>query len=280
MGGGSPRDSAKAISIVSSNKGKTNEYLMGKEIKNPGAPILAIPTTSGTGTEVTEISVLSDRKKMIKKSIRSRFIYPIVALDDPLLTVTMPKKVTASTGLDALTHAIEAYTSTKSQPICDAICMNAVKIVLNNVTNAFDDGSNINARSNMMLASLMAGIGITHSGAGLAHGLSYSVWKITQIAHGSAVGILLPHVMKFNQDHVGEKYENLARFCSFKNTDELICKIQELRADLDLPDRLGDIGIKHDDVKDMIELGLGGSSKVNPRPVEPENLAEFIRGAI
>ncbi|MFH1403331.1 MAG: iron-containing alcohol dehydrogenase [Candidatus Altiarchaeota archaeon] len=280
LGGGSPLDAAKAISAVVGNGGNAGDYLKGRGIKNPGPGMVAIPTTSGTGTEVTQISVLSDRKTMIKKSIRSPLIYPRVALDDPTLTRTMPREVTAYTGMDALTHAIEAYSSLKSQPMTDILCMEAVRIVLDNIENAYVDGGDMVTRERMMYASLIAGFGITHASAGLAHGLSYAVWRVAGVPHGVAVGLLLPHVMMFNMKAVGGKFDALAEYCGLCDAGELVSRIVEVKESIGIPARLGGIGVGVDDVDSMVELGLGGSTKANPRMVDGDLLAAFIGGII
>ncbi|MFH1055347.1 MAG: iron-containing alcohol dehydrogenase [Candidatus Altiarchaeota archaeon] len=280
LGGGSPLDVAKAASVVSANGGKAVEYIRGKGIMKAGPPVIAIPTTAGTGSEVTEVAVLSDRSRMVKKSFRSRHMYPSAALDDPQLTVTMPKEVTASSGLDALTHAIEALTSKMSQPMPDVLCMEAAKLVLDNIVRAYDDDSDMEAREAMMLGSLMAGFGITHAGAGLAHGLSYSLWKAADTPHGLACGVVLPHVMRLNLGYEKGKYDQLARHCRLKDAQELILKVEEIKAALSVPDFLRDVGVKADDIGGMVELGLSGSTRGNPRPVDWETLNLFLRGII
>jgi len=273
LGGGSALDAAKAISAVAGNGGKASEYLNGRKAEKPGPGIIAIPTTAGTASEVTEVVVLSDKERKIKRSFRSVRMYPAIALDDPELTLTMPKEVTASTGLDALSHAVEALVSKNSQPITDTLCMAAAKLVLENLETAYEDGSDIRARENMLLASLTAGFGITHAGAGLAHGLSYSLWTVKGMPHGLACGLLLPHVMRFNLGYVGGKYAALAGFCGYKSPEALIGRLEELNMALGVPKN---IGLRESDLPAMIS-GAGGGVKVNPRPADEKQLASFIR---
>jgi alcohol dehydrogenase class IV len=279
LGGGSALDAAKAISAVAKNGATAQEYLTGKAIKKKGPSIIAIPTTAGTASEVTEVSVLSDKKQKIKKALRSVHMYPVVALDDPELTLSMPKDVTASTGLDALAHAVEALVSRKSQPIPDILCMEAARLVLENIEIAYNDGKNIDARENMLLGSLMAGFGITHAGAGLAHGLSYSLWKEAGTPHGLACGILLPHVMRFNLGYENGKYAVLARFCGYKSPQDLISRVESLNLALGAQSRLGGLGIRESDIMSMI-TGVGGGVKVNPRATDDASLASFINSII
>jgi alcohol dehydrogenase class IV len=276
LGGGSPLDAAKAISAVAGNGGAAADYIAGRPIKKRGPQIIAIPTTAGTASEVTEVSVLSEPELKIKKALRSVHLYPAVALDDPELTLTMPKDVTASTGLDALAHAVEALVSVKSQPIPDALCLEAARLVLDNLPQAHRNGGDLAARENMLLGSLMAGFGITHAGAGLAHGLSYSLWKVAGMPHGLACGMLLPHVMRYNLGHEGGKYAALARHCGCRSPKELIERVERLNDELGVPRTLGKLGIKEADVADMV-AGQGGGGKVNPRKADDKALAAFIR---
>jgi alcohol dehydrogenase class IV len=277
LGGGSPLDAAKAISVVAGNGGAAGDYISGKAAARAGPPIIAIPTTSGTGSEVTEVSVLTDRAARRKKSFRSVHMYPSVALDDPELTVTMPREVTASAGLDALTHAVEALTSAKSQPITDALCMEAGKLILDNIVKAYEDGKDIEARQAMMLGSLMAGYGITHAAAGLAHGLSYALWKVADTPHGLACGTLLPHVMRFNLGYEGGKYLALARYCGYKSPEDLISRVEEANKALNVPARLAGLQARESDIGAMVESGMGGSTAVNPRPVDAKTMETFIK---
>jgi len=276
LGGGSVLDAAKAASVVSANGGKTAEYLNGRDTPKPGPAVVAVPTTSGTGSEVTEVSVISAGEGL-KRSFRSVYMYPAVALDDPELTKTMPREVTASSGLDALTHAVEALVSTRSQPICDVLCMEAAGVIIGSLESAYMEGEDMESREAMMLGSLMAGFGITHAAAGLAHGVSYGLHRVAGTSHGLACGILLPHVMRFNLGYDGGKYSLLARHCGFKNAEDLICRIEGLKRALDVPERLSDAGATSDDADAMAEVSMTGSAKVNPRPVDREAIASFIR---
>ncbi len=276
LGGGSPLDAAKAISAVTASGGAALDYMMRRKTASDGMPIVAIPTTAGTASEVTEVSVLTDKKSGVKKSFRSPYMYPKVSIDDPELTRTMPKDVTAASGLDALSHAVESIASIKYQPVPEIICRQAAKLVLENLLNAYDDGDDMSARTNMMLASLMAGYGITHSGAGLAHGLSYSIYMVSATTHGIACGTLLPHVMRYNKGYDRGRMLELAKHCGFKTEDELIDAVDELRDVLGLPPTLSGLGVHEKDVEVMVEYGLGGSTATNPRSVDEKSLSKFV----
>jgi alcohol dehydrogenase class IV len=276
LGGGSPLDAAKAASLVVACGGSARSYLMGEASATKGLNLIAVPTTAGTGSEVTEVSVLSDRTAGLKRSFRSPHMYPKVALDDPQLTKTMPKAVTASSGLDALTHAVEALTSKRSQPLTDPLCMEAAKLALENLEKAYADGQDMTARENMMLASLTAGYGITHAGAGLAHSLSYGLWKAADTPHGLACGTLLPHVMGYNLGYEGGKYARLAKYCGLEDAEELIHRVAEVAESVGAPKNLRGLGIGEKDIDAMAEEAMGGSTKVNPRALNSKQMRQFI----
>jgi alcohol dehydrogenase class IV len=276
LGGGSALDAAKAISIVASCGGGARDYLSGGVDINSCLPVVAIPTTAGTASEVTAVSVLSDREMGIKKSFRNPQMYPKTALIDYTLTFSTPPDVTASAGLDALTHAIESMTSTRAQPIPNSICLESARLAIENLKAAYQNPCDEKARENMMQSSVMAGFGITHSGAGLCHGLSYAIWRITGRPHGLICGMLLPHVMRYNVGHEGGVYDRLARYCGVGSTKDLIEKISQMNEDMNVSERLSEWGVKEEDIVELVEYGLGGSTQTNPRRVESESLAEFI----
>jgi len=278
LGGGSPLDAAKGISAAVGNDATADQVLYKNRIKRAGPPIIAIPTTSGTGSEVTQVSVLTDREKMVKKSFRAEHIYPAVALDDYELTSSMPQKITAQTGLDALSHALEALVSTRSQPISDVLCIEAAKLVLENLEGAYEFGDDMSFRREMMLASLMAGFGITVAGAGLSHGLSYGLWRVTGAGHGLAVGMLTPHVIRYNLGHDGGKYERVAKAAGFEGTEKLIEAIERMNDRLGVPKTLSDMGVGQDDLGTLVDASLAGSAKTNPRKVDKRSAKKFTEG--
>ncbi len=280
LGGGSPMDAAKGIAACIGNECSAKDVLYKGKFKKSGPPIIAVPTTSGTGSEVTQVAVLSDREMMIKKSFRHESVYPRVAICDPELTVTMPKKITAQTGLDALSHALEALVAKKSQPITDTLCIEATKLILESLEGAYEFPTDMTFRKDMMLASLLAGFGITVAGAGLSHGLSYGVWKVTGMGHGLAVGLLTPHVMRFNIDHDVGKYLRCARACGYQSTQELIERIEMVNDALDVPKSLGAAGVNKDDMEALIATSLAGSARGNPRKVGKREAKKFIEGLI
>ena len=276
LGGGSPLDAAKAISLVSANGGDTKKIMETGYAKIKGPDIIAIPTTAGTAAEITMISVLTNRDSMVKKSIRNPYLYPAIALDDVELTLTMPAEITVQTGLDALSHALEALVSTRNQPISDILCIEAAAKILKNIESTTLFGNDLMPRTEMLLASLMAGYGITNAGAGLAHGLSYGLWKASNIGHGLACGMLMPHVMEYNRKHVGDRYNKVAKKIGLENDKELIGLIFQINERLNVPKNLGELNIVEEDVPGIVDVSLGGAAKTNPRKVDVESAKMFL----
>lgn len=280
IGGGSPIDAAKAISACIGCGCSAKDLLWGKANPKPGPPIIAVATTAGTGSEVTQVSVLTDRKKRLKKSFRQEYMYPLTALDDPELTITMPFDITAQTGLDALSHALEALVAAGSQPITDSLCIEAAKLIIKSIEGACRFPKDMVFRKDMMLGSLMAGFGITVAGTGLAHGISYGIWKATGMGHGMAVGLLTPHIIRFNMGFDGGKYDRVAQALGYQDGLELAKGIESINESLGIPKNLGDAGIGVDDKRWLVEAALEGSSKKNPRPVKRRDANEFVEGLL
>lgn len=186
VGGGSPIDTAKAIAIMVTNAGSIEDYEGLGKIPEAGVPLIAIPTTAGTGSEVTTVAVIIDTKRDVKMPIGSPFLVPDVAIVDPLLTLTMPRTLTAATGIDALTHAIEAYVSIKAQPMSDIFALSAIELICGNLRQAWANGNNVEAREKTMLGSLQAGIAFSNSSVALVHGMSYPIGVYFHVPHGAS----------------------------------------------------------------------------------------------
>src|SRR6267378_7633692 len=202
FGGGSVIDSAKAIAGLATNRGEIGDYLevigKAKPLETPGLPLCAIPTTAGTGAEVTRNAVLGAPEYRMKVSLRSSILLPRVVLIDPETTVPLPPKVTASTGLDTLTQLIEPYVSTRANPITDAFCSSGIPRVAQGLARAFCDGHDRSARSNMSLASLFGGMALANAGLGAVHGFAAPIGGMFDAPHGAICAALLPHVMEMN----------------------------------------------------------------------------------
>lgn len=210
IGGGSPLDSAKAIAAMITNEGKIADY-NGKVIEKPIPPVVAIPTTAGTGSEATQFTVITDVEKDIKMLLKGGYLVPKIAIVDPAYTYSAPKSITAATGMDALTHAIEAYTSRKALPVTDTLAVSAVKRIMKYLPAAYKDGSDEKARYEMSVASYEAGICINNSTVTLVHGMSRPIGALFHVAHGISNAMLLIKCLAFALDGAYEKFANLGR---------------------------------------------------------------------
>ncbi len=246
LGGGSPIDAAKAVGALMTNPGPLQDYLRGTALKNPPPPLIAIPTTSGTGSEVTQFSVVTDTERSFKAGIASPLLIPKVAIVDPSLMESMPPSLAAATGMDALTHAIEAFVSVNSQPFSDALALHAIRLIGAFLRPSVANGANQEARSQMAMASTLAGVAFSNAGVGLVHAMAHPLGGRFDVPHGVANAILLPSVMRFNliarlekfgqvAQALGEKVEKLSAVDAGKKAVEAI---SQLSADIGIPGRL------------------------------------------
>lgn len=208
LGGGSPIDSMKAIAALAVNGGKMSDY-MGKEIAGAIPPMVAIPTTAGTGSEATKFTIITDTEKDVKMLLKGDALMPNLSIIDPQFTITAPPAITAATGLDALTHAIEAYTSVKAQPMTDVFAISAVKRIFKNLPTAFHEGSNVEAREEMALAALEAGVAFNNASVTLVHGMSRPIGALFHVPHGISNAMLLKECLSFALDGAYERFAQL-----------------------------------------------------------------------
>lgn len=209
LGGGSPLDAMKAIAALSVNGGHLRDY-MGRELSGPLPPMAAIPTTAGTGSEATKFTIITDTEQDVKMLLRGDVLMPDLAVIDPQFTVTAPPSITAATGLDALTHAIEAYTSRKAQPMSDTFALSAVKRIFKNLPAAFHTGDNVTAREEMSLAALEAGIAFNNASVTIVHGMSRPIGALFHVPHGISNAMLLHECLAFALDGAAERFADLA----------------------------------------------------------------------
>ena len=210
IGGGSAMDVAKAIAVLAANNGRAKDYLGLNKVPGPGLPKIMIPTTAGTGSEVTFTAVFVRQNLKKKEGMNSPYLYPELAILDPTLTLSLPAVSTASTGIDALCHAIESYTSINASPMSELLSLEAIYLISSNLRTCVHDGSNVEARGNMLLGSLYAGLGLANAGVGAVHSLSYPLGGKYGVSHGLANTIMLPHVMAFNLPGSLEKFAVIA----------------------------------------------------------------------
>ncbi|HEB33299.1 MAG TPA: iron-containing alcohol dehydrogenase [Spirochaetes bacterium] len=261
-GGGSVLDAAKAASIIAPNGGEVKDYWAGKSFTKASIPYIAMPTTSGTGTEVTKNAVITNQDKNLKKSIRSELMIPNIALVDPSLTFGAPTDITASTGLDALIQNLEAYTSKNSGPISDTFARKGIELAGKYLLKAVKDPGDHEAREGLALSSLYGGISLLSAGLGLAHGLSHPIGIRFGIPHGKACAIVMPKVMEYNYPACVEKYSDAGMLLS--GIKDGVKAFNKLLEELDISTKLEDYGITKDDIPAIVANSRGGSRNYNP----------------
>ncbi len=276
-GGGSAMDVAKAIAILLTNGGKAADYLGLDKIAKAGVPKIMIPTSAGTGAEVTFTAVFINEKTGSKGGMNGAPLYPEATILDPALTLSLPPQVTASTGIDALTHALEAYTSTQAHAISEMYSLEAIDLISRNLPKAYANGNNLEARSAMLLGSLLGGKALAAAGVGLVHAMAYPMGGMFGIAHGLANAVLLPYVIEYNLIGNREKFATLAAVLG-KKTEELSVKeaaescveaLFELNASVGIPATLEDLGIPADQIPEMARIALTVTRPVENNPRKP-----------
>lgn len=281
IGGGSPIDAMKAIGALKAHQGTLTDF-MGKELKNPLPKIVAIPTTAGTGSEATQFTIITDTKNDVKMLLKGAVLMPVLAIVDPELTLSTPPKVTAATGLDALTHAVEAYTSLKAQPLSDIFALSACKRIFANLKKAYHNGADMEARNQMALASLEAGIAFNNASVTLVHGMSRPIGALFHVAHGVSNAMLLVNCMKFAAPGAEERLADIAKEIGIfqpKMTDQeaaqaVIDEIADLCQDLQIP-TLDEYGVDREEffnyIDKMAEDALVSGSPDNTRRKPSKN---------
>jgi alcohol dehydrogenase class IV len=284
-------DTAKAISALAMNPGKMSDFEGPNKIPRPGAPLMAIPTTAGTGSEVSQFTIITDTTRNVKMLIASPYVLPRVALVDPFMTLTMPQEITAATGLDALTHAIEAYVSVKGQPITDALALNAVKLIFGNLRQAWCNGSNVEARTHMMMGALEAGLAFSNASVALVHGMARPIGAYFHVPHGISNAALLPTVMEFSIPGNPRRYADIAEAMgeittglSLLDAAYLSAKaVKRLNEDIKIPSLRG-LGVdekKFSSILDQMAADAlaSGSPGNNPRKATQQEIVELYRKA-
>ncbi len=289
LGGGSVLDAAKPIAALYKEDISTVSEFMGKEFTKPGIPFIAIPTTSGTGSEVTKNSVIKVKKEGKKYSIfRDPLMIAKIAILDPYITATMPPKITAASGMDALVQAIECFVSLKANTISDLLSINAIEIIGKNLKQAVEDGQNIDAREKMAYGSLISGLAFSNGGLGAIHGLAHPIGFQHDVPHGVICALLLPYIMEFNKDICKERFALMAEKLDLdvknksiqERADKLINYIRNLIEEINLPTKLTELNIKKSDISDIVKDTKGSSLNANPRKATPEFLTEILMSAL
>lgn len=285
VGGGSPMDCAKGIGIVSSNQRNIIEFEGVDQISNPMPPLVCIPTTAGSGAEVSQFAIIADSSRKTKIAIVSKAVVPDVALIDPVVLTTMPTYLTACTGLDALSHAIEAYVSTASSPLTDMHALKAVELISNYLPLALRYPENIEYRNYTMLGSLSAGMAFSNAILGAVHAMAHSLGGMFDLPHGECNAIMLKHVMEFNFPTCRERYERIGQtmglsFSGMSSADKekmLLNKIDSFRTQVGVNRTLKDIGVTEADIPRLARSAvLDPCLATNPRMANVHEIEEIF----
>lgn len=304
LGGGSCMDLAKVVSLLMTHPEPASQYYGEFKIPGPIKPVIAMPTTSGTGSEVTPVAVLADPERAVKVGISSPELVPTVAICDPELTLSCPRGLTAITGVDALSHAIESISAIRREPdpemvmervfvgkntLSDHYALHAIRLITENLARAVEDGSDLDARSAMMLGSTYAGMSFGTGGTCAAHAIQYPVGALTHTPHGLGIGVLLPYTMDFNLPASVEVYADIANAMGISAEHgaedaarKMISAIRALLERIDIPRSLKDLGVKSDDLDAIAEQAARAARLVenNPRTLDVPAIRSILDAAM
>jgi alcohol dehydrogenase class IV len=285
VGGGSPMDTAKGISVVLTHGADILDYAQPRGVPGPVTPLIVIPTTAGSGSEVTFLADISDPGRARKTAIQSPFIAPRVALVDPMLTDGLPRALTASTGMDALAHAVEAATSSHRGPIGDSLALSAIALIARHLRVAYSNGADQSAREAVMLGSLFAGIAVANSSTGAAHCMAEAAAGLYDIPHGVANAIFLPATMAFNALALPDAFiaiaqalgEDVASLARHEAAEAAVRGAERLAADVRIP-TAKEVGVRPDDLPRLAEMAAANPvSEGNTRPITEADYLELYR---
>lgn len=289
IGGGSALDTAKAIGLMLTNKGNIRDYVGIDKVPLAGAPVIAVPTTAGTGSELIIWSVLSDKVQKVKISVGSTLNCAKIALLDPELTLSLPSAITATTGMDALTHALESYVNTATQPISEAMSEQAMVLIAKSLRTAVNDGSNLEARGDMLLASTIAAMAFNNTRLGVVHAFAMPLGAKFGIPHGLVNAIMLPEVMRFNHLSNAKKFARIAEIfgedVSGLSAEQAallsVDAISKLRADVGISAKLSNFGVTPERLDEVIEEALqSGNVPVNPRQPTHDDMRALLQAEL
>jgi alcohol dehydrogenase len=279
LGGGSPMDAGKAAAALTTNEGELLDLTGPDNVLTPPLPVVAVPTTAGTGSEVTRFAVLSDKDSGAKVSIASMQIMPRVAILDPELTYSVPPKITAPTGVDALAHAVESYGSVWTHPIAEGLALHAVELVGKNLRAAVHEGDH-RARSAMLAASCIAELAANSTRLGLAHALAVPLGATHKVPHGVAVALTLPHMCRFNESADPSRYERL-RDALDPQATTMSSAVEALNRDVGITEGLRTWGVEEDDFDRVLGLALRSDNvQANPRAADYQELSGVLAAAL
>jgi alcohol dehydrogenase len=288
LGGGSPHDCAKGIALCATNGGQIRDYEGVDQSSKPQLPLIAINTTAGTASEMTRFCIITDESRHVKMAIVDRNVTPLLSVNDPALMVAMPQGLTAATGMDALTHAIEAYVSTAANPITDACALKAITLISNNLRLAVRNGEDMAARENMAYAQFLAGMAFNNASLGYVHAMAHQLGGFYDLPHGVCNAVLLPHVQSFNAHVCAPRLTDVAHAMGAdirglspeEGAQAAIAAIRRLSSDVDIPAGLRELGARLNDVPMLATNALKDACGfTNPRPADQRQIEEIFRSA-
>lgn len=296
VGGGSCLDMAKCVALLLAHGGQPQDYYGELQVPGPIVPLIAIPTTAGTGSEVTPVAVLSDSQRKLKIGISSPHLIPLAAICDPDLTLTCPPGLTAIAGADALTHAIEAFTAARREltteltqervfigknALSDQFALKAISLLWEGLEAAYTNGKDLSARTKVMQGATFAGLAFGVAGTAAAHAIQYPVGALTHTAHGAGVACLLPWVMEWNRPAIGEELAQIATAMGLADADEVIPAIAGLFARIGIPSTLATLGLAEDRLDWVAEQSCGIARLIqnNPRPLDQSDMRRLLDAA-
>ncbi|WP_342648847.1 L-threonine dehydrogenase [Pseudomonas sp. REB1044] len=288
LGGGSPHDCAKGIALCATNGGYIRDYEGVDRSAKPQLPLIAINTTAGTASEMTRFCIITDEARHVKMAIVDRNVTPMLSVNDPALMVGMPKGLTAATGMDALTHAVEAYVSTAATPITDACALKAVTLISDNLRQAVNDGQDLQARENMAYAQFLAGMAFNNASLGYVHAMAHQLGGYYDLPHGVCNAVLLPHVQRFNAQVSAARLRDVAKAMGVKvcgmteaqGADAAISAIEQLSVAVGIPAGLQELGAKREDVPVLASNALKDACGLtNPRSASQAEIEAIFAAA-
>ena len=289
LGGGSAHDCAKGIALLATNGGEIKDYEGVDKSKKPQLPMVGINTTAGTGSEMTLFAIITDEERHIKMALVDKHLTPIIAVNDPMLMLAMPKSLTAATGMDALTHAIEAYVSTAATPITDTCAEKAIELISNYLVNAVENGQDVEARDMMAYAEYLAGMAFNNASLGYVHAMAHQLGGFYNLPHGVCNAILLPHVQEYNKATSASRLAKIAKIMGGniegltdeQGADLCIDMIKSLSQTIGIPEGLGVLGVKESDFETLATNALNNAcSLTNPRKGNLEELIAIFKKAM
>lgn len=288
IGGGSVLDAAKLLSVLATNDMRVRDMLGIEQIPRAGLPTVLIPTTSGTGSEVTPNAIVTLPDEELKIGVVSRFLFPQLVILDPALTISLPRPITAATGMDAFTHALESFISNKANPFSDMFALESIRKLSGSIVRAYQDGNDLDARENMLIGSMYGGMALSCAGTAAVHAMAYPIGGKFNVPHGVANSMLLPHVMEFNLDAIVGRLAEVSSAIggdaakgetARQKAESVLLTIQDWTKELEIPQDLASFGVRMEDVPELAEA----ASKVtrlmgnNPKEMVVDDIKEIYR---